>query len=338
AGDVNGDGAGDLVVGAPRGKTPGKGKTGTAYLFSGGDGALLATLAPPQPHARSEFGSSLAAGQDVTGDGEPDILVGAPADPVGRISHSGSIFVFGKTGTPETSISNPSPQAGSRFGESVAATGDIDGDGVADVAIGADGQSLAIDDFTGVVFLFSAAGTTPVLIDKDASATQKQFANFGFSVAGLPDVNGDGVGDFAATAPDEDVSTLTSVGRLYVTGGDPNAESIATFDDPAPASSNFLGGSVAALPDVTGDALPELAVGAELHVDPNGVRNGRAYVIEAKNGALHLTIEPPTGDVCSRFGWAVAATSDVDADNVADVVVGAPFHHVTPRYAQESCF
>ncbi|MBI3448003.1 MAG: FG-GAP repeat protein [Acidobacteria bacterium] len=338
AGDVNGDGAGDLVVGAPRGKTPGKGKTGAAYLFSGIDGALLATLSPPQPHAGSQFGSSLAAGRDVTGDGAPDILVGAPADPVGRISHSGSIFVFDKQGILESSISNPSPQAGARFGESVSATGDIDGDAVADLAVGADGESLAINDFTGVVFLFSDAGGTPTFLAEDPSATRKELANFGFAVAGLPDVNADGIGDFAATAPDEDISTLASVGRLYVTGGDPNAVSIATFDDPAPAPSDFLGGSLAALPDITGDALPELAVGAELHVDPNGVRIGRAYVVEAKNGALRLTIESPTSDVCSRFGWAVAATADVNADNVADVIVGAPFQRVTSRYASQTCF
>jgi hypothetical protein len=338
-GDLDADGAGDLLVGAPRVRTPLHGRTGAAYLISGRDGHSLATLAPPTPHRGSQFGISVAGGRDVNGDLLPDLIVGAPAAPVGGLRRVGEVDIYDPNGTIEAFIGDPAPQEGARFGESVSIMDDADGDGVADLVIGADGQSVVINDFAGLTFLFTGGiGAPPAFIKAVSSPTAASFANFGFAVAGLSDLNMDGVGDLAGTAPDENVSTLTSVGRAYVLGGDPNTPTIATVNDPAPNNQTFLGGSLAALADLTGDGFPELAVGAELHKDPNGVRAGRAYVVEAKSGNVYLTVESPTGDACARFGWAVAAIDDVDDDGVADFIVGAPFQRVITRSVTGTCF
>lgn len=338
AGDLNADGAGDLIVGAPRARTPGKGRTGAAYALSGSDGTLLATLAPAVPRRGSQFGVSAAAGTDVTGDGQPDLVVGAPAERASGRRQVGAVYIFDAQGAVEAALSDPAPQAGARFGESVAFTSDASGDAIADLVIGADGQSFTIDDFAGAVYLFSAAGSVPAFIKRVYSPSAEFFANFGFAVTGLSDLNGDGIGDFAGAAPDEDLTSFSAVGRVYVIGGDPNTPTIATLDDPAPHFATFFGGAIAALPDLTADGLPELAVGAELHKDPNGIRAGRAYVVQAKTGAAYLTIESPTGDVCARFGWAVAPAGDVDGDGKGDIIVGAPFQRVTSRYATDRCF
>jgi len=337
-GDVNADARGDLVVGAPRVRVAGKGRVGSAYIISGADGSTLATLSPPIPKKGAQFGISVAAGTDVTGDMIADIAVGAPADAVGGLRHVGRVSLFDVSGNFETSIPDPAPLTGARFGESVSFMNDATGDAVADLVIGADAQDFAIGDFAGAVFLFSAPGGVPAFIKGVHSPTAEPFANFGFAVTGLSDLNGDGIGDFAGASPDEDISSVSSVGRAFVLGGDPNTPTIAVLDDPAPHFASFFGGSIAALPDLTADGFPELGAGAELHQDPNGVRAGRAYVLEAKSGAIRFTIESPTGDVCARFGWSVAPAGDVNGDLVPDLIVGAPFQRVTTRYATDNCF
>jgi len=338
AGDLDADGRGDLVVGAPRARTPGKGRTGAAYLISGGDGSELALLSPPTPRKGSLMGLSVAEARDVTGDNVADFLVGAPGEQVGGRKRAGSVQIFDAAGGFVAGIPNPFPLSSARFGISVATMDDSSGDQIADIVIGADGEDFTPGDFAGEVFLFSAAMGSPAFLKGAFSPTFQSFANYGFSVAGLPDLNNDGSGDFAASAPDESIASVASVGRAYVQGGGAMTPIISNLDDPDPHQAGFFGGAIATLADLTGDGLPEMAVGSELHRDPNGVRAGRAYVVEAKSGALVFTIESPTGDSCARFGWSVAPAGDVDDDGVQDIIVGAPYHRVTPIVSRKSCF
>ena len=170
-------------------------------------------------------------------------------------------------------------------------------------------------------------------------------ANFGFAVAGLPDLNGDGMGDLAATAPDQ-TGSASLTGGAWTVSGEPdnpatNDDSIYVLlqvDDPEPHRFALFGGALAALGDLTGDGLPELLIGSELHRDGAGFRSGRAYVIEAASGGLLFTVPSPTGDSCSRFGWSVASVGDVDGDSVSDFAVGAPRHRTAVRSIASRCF
>lgn len=346
AGDQDGDGAGDLLVGAPRARVPGAGRAGEAWLVGGGDGAILAGLRAPAPRKGARFGDSVAAGPDADGDGLQELMAGAPRERVGGREGQGRVYLFDPNGRATDVLESPVRQRNALFGRSLAMVPDVDGDGLPEIAAGADGLHAGTGDYSGGVFLLTASvpGGFPVGLARAVPPVPQ--ANFGFAVAGLPDLDGDGAGDLAATAPDQDTSSLAG-GAAFVLGGappDPNRPLgaplplLAGLSDPDPGRFAFYGGSIALLQDLTGDGLPELVIGSEHHKNGAGIRTGRAYVVEAATGALVYTIPSPTGDSCSRFGWSVAAAGDVDGDGTEDFAVGAPFHRVSVRQKAGRCF
>jgi hypothetical protein len=346
AGDVNADGAGDLLVGAPRAPVAGSGRSGEAYLFSGGDGSLLAVLRPPSPRKGARFGASLAAGPDAGGDGLPDLAAGAPRERVRGRDAQGRAYLFDPNGLSTGVLECPIRQRNALFGRSLAFVPDIDGDGLSEIAAGADGLHAGSGDFSGGVFVLSATAPGGLPLGLGRAAPPVPQANFGFAVAGLPDLDGDGAGDLAATAPDQDTSAQAG-GAAFSLGGaaaDPNRPLasplplLATLSDPQPGRLSLYGGSLAPLGDLTTDSLPEVIIGAEHHKNSAGIRTGRAYVVEAATGALLFTVASPTGDSCSRFGWSVSAAGDVDGDGTEDFAVGAPFHRTAVKQKPGRCF
>ncbi len=342
AGDVDGDGAGDVVVGEPRGPAPTGEREGRAWILSGADGSVLSSLASSSGAEGGLFGWSVAAGGDSDGDGFAEILVGAPGERDGARRDQGRAYLFGMGGSLLATFEDPQPQAGARFGASLGFMSDADGDGFDEVLVGADGQHVNPGDFAGKVFVLQSVDPSDVLVAERTAPAPSTQANFGFAVAGLADVDGDGRGDLAASAPDQD-TTAPTAGAAFTLSGDPALVArtdylLAVLEDPDPRPVALLGGSMAALSDVTGDLLPEIAIGAELQRDPAGVRTGLVYVFEASSGALVHVLESPTGDSCARFGWSVAPAGDLDGDAVGDVLVGAPLHRTTPRRFHRTCF
>jgi hypothetical protein len=198
-GDLNADGHDDLVVGANALSSSGA-APGTAYVLYGPTGSTSISLATPT-WARLA-GQSVCALGDVTGDGTPEIAVGAPSSSNSGQSHA--VFVWNaRTNTFTTWLASSyvTGQAYlSRFGWALAATADVDGDGWPDLAVGTPRDSFD-GGFSGSVFVIS--GTSGALVHRAVNTGDSYMAEFGQAVAAGEDVNGDGALDLLIGAPSD---------------------------------------------------------------------------------------------------------------------------------------
>jgi len=311
AGDCNGDGKGDVIVGAP-----GTGnKPGYARIFSGSNGSVLRTLTGGQPGGA--FGWSVAGGRDFNGDGRSDVVVGAPLQDNGG-TNTGSVRSFsGANGNqlqsrdgaaagdllgysvslpPGTQMTDnlpgviigctqegnggpgyalqvspanftvvksfPGGAAGDRFGASVDVTGDLNGDGTADIVVGSNPQGAP-----GYARALSGANGSQLL----AIAGTVAGTGFGSFVAGVGDVDGDGRADLAVGEPLSDTEG-TDAGSLRIYSGSNGAELHHVVGSSAGAR---LGSAVAFAGDLNGDLLADFATGAP--GDASGA--GKVYVL-----------------------------------------------------------
>ncbi len=205
-GDLDGDSVGDFVVTSPFQDVAGNTAQGQVYVFSGQSTELLYTLNTPKPMPSARFGFSVTGTSDLNGDGVSDLVVGAPTsdDPV---RNQGRAFVFsGADGMLLHTLDDPTPLESGFFGGAVASPGDLDGDGIADIAVGApapvsDSQGTI---HPGEVILFSGASGEHLLTLDDPSPGTG--ASFGFSLSAAGDVDGDGIPDLLAGAPFHEVT------------------------------------------------------------------------------------------------------------------------------------
>jgi hypothetical protein len=309
AGDVNGDGYADLVVGAPAAGQLGE-NPGDAYIYLGGPSGLTTTPSTTLIGGAEDqlFGNSVASAGDVNGDGYADLVVGAVG--FSKNSVPGAHVFLGSAGglatAPATTLNRPdgsSEPGNDLFGYSVASAGDVDGDGYADLVVGASGGAYVFHgDSNGIV----TGGATRLSNPAPGNGV------FGLSVASAGDVNGDGYADVV----------VGTSGAPYVYLGGPAG--IAT----TPAVSLTLPyravavEAVASAGDVDGDGYGDVVVGAI----PGSVNTGPVYVYLGSATGLAsapaMTLTGPLGPV-DNFGWSVASAGDVNGDGYADVVVGA---------------
>jgi len=316
-GDVNGDGRDDIAAGAPAEGVGANTQHGRAYVFSGADGSLLLTLDTPNPQVGGGFGNSVAVG-DVNGDGKADIGVGTPGESVGTNTQQGRTYVFsGANGSLLFTLDTSSPQASAGFGNSVA-VGDANGDGKADIAVGAPGEGVGTNTQQGRTYVFSGANGS-LLLTLDTPDPQAG-AWFGASVA-VGDVNGDGKADIAVGVPAEGVGANTQQGRTYVFSS-ANGSLLLSLDTPNPQASAYFGNSVA-VGDVNGDGKADITVGVPTEGVGANTQQGRAYVFSGANGSLLLTLDTTNPQASAYFGNSVAV-GDVNGDGKADIAVGAP--------------
>jgi hypothetical protein len=266
---------------------------------------LIATLSDPDG-APGLFGWAVADLDDINGDGVTDVITCAPAYGIEGAPALGRVYVF--SGADGAMLHVWTGPLNSQMGFSVADAGDVDMDGVLDVIAGAN-----LTENRGSAMIFSGATGALLRTLNGVNAGD----NFGASVAGLGDINGDGASDVAVGAILHDVGATNS-GRIYVFSG-ANGALIRTHDGP-PMTGSQLGSGLSGAGDIDHDGVNDYIGGAR-GGQPSD--RGRAFVWSGATGALllpQLTPDPLTGQ---DLGWFfVAGAGDVNGDGTPDLYAG----------------
>lgn len=322
AGDVNGDGFSDVIVGDPSYNHNGS-YNGAAFIYYGTSLGItpVAAVMLTCNAADANFGFTVASAGDINNDGYSDVIVGSP--------DNRQVFVFhgsasGVDNVPETVLEDN--QQGGSFGWSVASAGDVNADGFSDVIIGAhDYDRGSVDEGVAFVYNGSAGG-----ISTQYSAIleiNQAIANFGECVGSAGDVNGDGFSDVIVGAPFYDIGAEnTNEGAIFIYHGSQlgisNVVSLKINGEKAGA---WMGHSVASAGDVNGDGYSDIIVGE--HEFTGSVNEGAALVFQGSaSGILSTSIaNVRSGQADSHLGWSVRSAGDVNGDGFSDIIVGAPF-------------
>lgn len=243
AGDVNGDGIPDVVIGSPFDATI-LTNAGSALVVSGADGAVLYRYDGSE---FARFGSDAASLGDINGDGFDEFAIGAPDDSTAGFNRGIVTVYSGIDGAVLYVIEGP--RLNGRFGSEVVNMEDLDGDNVADLAIGARTGALGTLPGRGSVLLHS--GATGTLIR--AIEGPEEDSQYGLAVARAGDFDGDGLTDVLISAPFEDLSQ----GAVRVHS---SADGSILFEVEGPNSAGTIGLPIVALADQDGDAIPEIVI------------------------------------------------------------------------------
>jgi hypothetical protein len=370
AGDLNGDGIGDFAVAATW--APGGSGPGYTYIVFGREGPWDPVLDPASLDGTNGLRLTAGAGTeiigrspvsagDLNGDGFDDLIVGGPFASSNGYAAGTTCVIFGHAGgwDPNIDLSTLDGTNGARFvgpiaytlsGYSVAATGDINGDGFNDLLIGSPSASATAyaSGATYVVFghigawdstfnLGTLSGTNGFTIDGALGDDHS-----GRAVASAGDINGDGYDDLIIGATGADPNGSYS-GASYVVfghGGAWNSHlALAGIDgtngfrlDGSKAYDNS-GQSLASAGDVNGDGYADLIVGAPL-ADSSGDAAGSSYLIYGHAGPWAASLALDDLDAATGFrldgiapgdesGFSVAAAGDVNGDGYGDLVISA---------------
>jgi methionine-rich copper-binding protein CopC len=370
AGDLNGDGYGDLIVGAEWaggstslagasyvvfGKASGSSATANFSSLNGVNGFSLTGAAK-----NDNSGTSVSSAGDVNGDGFDDLIIGADGTGYNGLSTGSAYVVFGKAGgfAATTSLADINGSNGFRLdgtslvekaGSAVSTAGDVNGDGYDDLIVGADwsdtykGSSYVVfgkaSDFSAATKLSTLNGSNGFRIEP---ASILGYA--GHSVSSAGDVNGDGYDDIIIGAPAKsDYGNTTGSGAAYVVFGKASGftASLSTgalngangFQISGDANGDAFGISVGSAGDLNGDGFDDLIVGAK-DAQGNAAGSGAAYVIYGKASGFSANVAVSTLNGTNGFrisgataydglGRSVSGAGDLNGDGFDDLIVGA---------------
>ncbi|HCP46748.1 MAG TPA: hypothetical protein DIU15_11935, partial [Deltaproteobacteria bacterium] len=321
-GDFNGDGIGDILIGAPGDALD----AGTIYLFTGPITEDLdytdADWDYTDPDPGHHLGASLASAGDVNGDGYDDILVGAPqtrVDP--SITEAGAaLLFFGAVTTPGSTSdwSTYGTAAYDQLGTSLAGGGDVNGDGYDDILITIDMNS---SDSEVHLYLGAPDGpsTTPFW-SSDAEIGD----GYGYSLALNGDLNKDGLDDILIGSDKADVSRGEV--RSYH-GMETGVLPWAAASRVGSAQELHFGAVFSPVGDFDGDSVDDLLIGTAVP-SSNSATNGSIYVYRGGSGGIGSSSAPHWelssvlfGD---QFGSSVLGLGDLNGDSLAEIAIGAP--------------
>ena len=326
AGDINGDGYGDVIVGT-KNYTNIETNEGKIEIYLGSAAGInpLPSTVIESNLPNTYYGNSVACAGDINNDGYDDVIVGAYLYDNGQ-TNEGAVYIYHGSAVGLTIIPTiilESNQASAQFGRSVSSAGDINSDGFDDVLIGSDaytnGQSLEGRTF---VYHGSAAGIGIA----PAATVESNLANaaFGRSVAGLGDVNADGFDDIIVGSPNYS-NGQSQEGRAYIYHGTAtgiNTVPITIMENNKAIS--YLGFSVSGAGDVNSDGYFDVIIGA---YNADNLQDGEGFVYMHYGSASGISATPnivlESNQEAAFFGYSVACAGDRNADGFDDIIIGA---------------
>jgi len=336
AGDVNGDGYADVVVGAPY-YTNGQNNEGRAYAYYGSASGLALSPAWTFENdlAECELGQKAASAGDVNGDGFDDVLVASEYCTAGdpEVDREGRTYLF--LGSASGLVATPSwmVEGGvydESLGWSVASAGDVNDDGYDDVIIGAPWADYPQGN-EGRAYVFYGSATGLAATADWIAESNVWWSGFGTWVDSAGDVNGDGYDDVIIGHPGWS-SPEDAEGRAYVYLGSDTGLALTpawTFENNHAYSE--LGSTVAGAGDVNGDGFGDVIVGAHRYANPNPYE-GAAYLFLGSISGLSLTPDwsHEGNQSWVQYSWSLDA-GDANNDGYDDVIIGSPWYTDTVR-------
>ncbi|MEW5870494.1 MAG: FG-GAP-like repeat-containing protein [Chloroflexota bacterium] len=345
AGDVNGDGYSDVIIGASTWDDGAQIDEGKVYVFHGSASglSLVVNWSYESNQANARLGSTVATAGDVNGDGYSDVILGASdfkSD--SPLVTKGRAWVF--HGAPGGLVTSPAwyldgAQENDWLGYSVGTAGDVNGDGYADVLVSAPGSDLGSMTDNGVVYINYGSSTGLSYTVYSSLYGEASYEFLGVSVSTAGDINGDGYCDVIIGSPLRNAASDGGLVRVYHGASYGLSTSLAwhIWGDEAYGK---LGWSVATAGDVNSDGYADVIIGQKEY-NGTGTDQGRALIWLGSSGGLG-----PYADTVSsadwqtslpfdnaQYGYSVATAGDVNGDGYSDVITSAPYY--SGNYTEE---